>query len=311
MIPLVMMLVMGVLSCGFYLLSRGSSDAGPLDDNPSELKAAIRFGLMYAAVLFAGAVALLRYRQPDPSRIVAIAALVTVCSDPLVTMSPGFRLSFGAVAILLWFSRSQTSRRGVVLRVVQLATIQVLLLLGLLPLVGLSFRRIALGAPLTNLVAVPLFSVLTVPFALAGLILQGSLEAIGDICLATAAFSIGALEPVLASVSQADRLTVPLPQLGGAGLVFIALTPLLVMLPSGWPGRWVAWLGLFALMSYTPRSPGAAPRSASSARSASSSSRWRPNSVQPTGTWRSASRSYTRSRSGRASVSSCAASAPR
>src|SRR5690606_14232752 len=47
-----MMGLMALISAGMYFLHDRESTQVPVDENPSELRAAILFGLMYAAVLF-------------------------------------------------------------------------------------------------------------------------------------------------------------------------------------------------------------------------------------------------------------------
>jgi uncharacterized membrane protein (DUF4010 family) len=56
--PLLAMMVLMAAICGvMVVLGRGEVEPLPLDENPSELKAAMAFGLLYALVLFAAAAA--------------------------------------------------------------------------------------------------------------------------------------------------------------------------------------------------------------------------------------------------------------
>ena len=113
-----------------------------------------RAGLM----LVLASLYLLLRRRPDGVRIVCIACCTIALTDPLAIMSPGFVLSFTAVATLLWLSRRRNST---------LPAMQLSLLFGLLPLTVVFFDRISFAALPVNLVAVPLFSFVTVPLALA------------------------------------------------------------------------------------------------------------------------------------------------
>ena len=61
----------------------------------------------------------------------------------------------------------------------QLAAVQAYLLFGLMPLTVMNFSRVSFAAPAVNLIAVPLFSIVTVPFALAGVLLDGPAAAAG------------------------------------------------------------------------------------------------------------------------------------
>src|SRR5690606_7136121 len=147
---------------------------------------------MLMALLVLGA-ALLR-REQNGARVLAITCLAIVVTDPLAVHAPGFKLSFAAVAILLWYARQQRLRaahsgpawrrwRSSGHAAVELCTLQLALLLGLFPLTALLFGRVAWAAPLVNLVVVPLFNLVTVPAALLGLLLDGPFAPLGDALL--------------------------------------------------------------------------------------------------------------------------------
>ena len=219
---------------------------------------ALRATLMLAMI----AAVLLRRRYPRPLLILCAACLVIVILDPLATMAPGFKLSFAAVMLLLWLANRLTPLAAVpglrrpasALR--SLWTMQLILLLGLLPLTVLMFHRIAVVAPLMNLLAVPLFSFLTVPLVLIGVVLVGPLQPLGDGALHAAAASIELLEWLVGKsllLPYADMTTATIEQ--GAWL-YLLLPLMWVVAPPGWPGRYVAWLAALALTLYRPGGPG-------------------------------------------------------
>jgi len=123
-----------------------------------------------ALMLTIAAIAVLRRRNIEPAATVALAACLVFAINPITMMAPGFHLSFAAVLLLLSLAcirPTGSGRRGIVSsavqRIRQLFTVQVFLLFGLMPLTVLLFRRIALLALPVNLLAVPLFSFVTVP----------------------------------------------------------------------------------------------------------------------------------------------------
>lgn len=200
-------------------------------------------------------------RRPDSARIVAQVALVVFVMDPVSSMTPGFSLSFGAVAVLLWFARSY--RRPVsgayylaktVAAVGQLIAMQCVLLLGLMPLTVAIFQRVALVAPAVNFVTVPIFSVFIVPLTLLGMVLHSVWESAGRVLLRLSAASITGIEHVIAAFARLPLADI---SIAGAGISwFVVLLPVLwVVLPRGWPGRWIAALGVFALLLHEPRTP--------------------------------------------------------
>ncbi len=208
-------------------------------------------------LLFATA-ALFAAREPSPARILAAALVALIVVDPLATMAPGFRLSFAAVAVLIWYARRRpqpTARRMLLplTTLLSLGRMQLVLLAALLPLTVLLFSRVSLAAPAVNLVALPLFSVVTVPLALAGLLLDGPLSDIGDAALVVAAGSVAWLERLLHAVAAAPAASVSV-DVHGSALLLVWLPVLWALLPPGWPGRWLAWLGLATLFGW--RAPG-------------------------------------------------------
>jgi competence protein ComEC len=182
----------------------------------------------------------------------SVAVVLVAVTTPLATASAGFLLSFAAVALLL---RHACDARGLVpvSRVVAgpagLWRLQWLLFVGLMPLTIVLFERTAPAAPVVNLIAVPVFSLLTVPLALLGLALGGPLAMLGDPLLLLAAGSVDLIERILALPWPDGRLTV---RPGGiAALIVLLLLPWAI-LPRGWPGRALPLPVLLALVAWQP-----------------------------------------------------------
>jgi competence protein ComEC len=214
---------------------------------------------------FAAAAVLLR-RRLNPAALLAVPCLALFFLNPVAIHAPGFKLSFAAVAILLWslqshyrppslrdggrFNQPWVAKASGNLR--RLGKLQIALLTGLFPLTTLIFGRFSLIAPLMNLLILPLFNFITVPFCLLGMICQGPLQQLGDALLIVAYHSI---RQVLALVSFAVELpgvrTEILPPEGL--MILIAMLPVgYVMFPAGWPGRKLAWIAMVAVLLYRP-----------------------------------------------------------
>jgi len=197
-------------------------------------------------MLALGGATLLRKRQPDLPAIISAACIAIAISDPLSTMAPGFVLSFAAVAVLIWIAQRRKAR---------LTTLQLMLLFGLLPLTVIFFDRIVFAALPVNLVAVPLFSFVTVPLSLSGLLLDGPLQPLGDQAILLAARSIALLEIGLTLVASMHWAAITVPTLVATAWLTIFLPTAWLLLPPGWPGRYLAWLGIVAILLYVPRKP--------------------------------------------------------
>jgi len=197
-------------------------------------------------MLALAAPALIMRRRPDLPGVVCVAAAFIAMTDPLATMAPGFLLSFAAVALLLW----NAAARG------NLLAAQAALWFGLLPLTSMLFARVSFAAFAVNLVAVPLFSFVTVPLALLGFVCDGAMQFCGDAFLRLAAMSIAVLDAVLASAAALRWAAISLPTLHGMAALLVVLSCLWAVLPVGFPGRKLACIGVAGLLQLQPALPG-------------------------------------------------------
>ena len=202
-------------------------------------------------------------RQLSSDKILGASCLAVFASDPLAIHAPGFKLSFGAVAILLWIARQRggyvtggSSRAGRLLSGARsLLILQFTLLLGLFPMTVLVFGRISWLAPLVNLLVLPLFNMITVPAALLGLLLDGPLAIAGDGLLRLSWQSVRLTLSLIDTVSAWPHARVHTATPRGIMLFVVMLAALPAFLPSGFPGRKVAWIAAVATLLYRPPAP--------------------------------------------------------
>ena len=131
----------------------------------------------------------------------------------------------------------------------QLATVQAFLLFGLMPLTVMNFSRVSFAAPAVNLIAVPLFSIVTVPFALAGVLLDGPAAAAGDVALRIAGVGIEVLHWLVDAGLSFPHAAQTTSATGAVAGICMASVLAWVVLPRAWPGRHVTLLGALALVS--------------------------------------------------------------
>jgi len=204
------------------------------------------------------AISVLRRRQLRPTTVVAAACVVVAVSTPISSMAPGFMLSFAAVLVLIWLAQrlGSPSDRRLAARLAfgtrQLGVVQGVLLLGLLPLTVMIFDRVAFVAPVVNLIAVPVFSLVTVPFTLIGLLLDGRFQVLGDPALRIAAFSLEKLEMLIAMAAEFPGAGHTMSAVTGMAWLLLFLPVLWVILPPGWPGRRLALIAVIALVLHKP-----------------------------------------------------------
>ncbi|MFC3283629.1 DNA internalization-related competence protein ComEC/Rec2 [Litchfieldella rifensis] len=125
-----------------------------------------------------------------------LALALVVASDPLSVWRPGLWLSFVAVALLILIWQRRGRPRGVYGWCWALVRTQLLLAPLMAAAVILAFARVAPVAPLVNLVAVPLVSMLMVPLGLLGWLLVG-IPPLAQGCWGLFAWLAGGLEALL------------------------------------------------------------------------------------------------------------------
>lgn len=209
-------------------------------------------------MLLVAALAIVRRRQVDASAAVAVAATLVFVTDPITTLTPGFHLSFAAVVLLLWLARHKLVFKGrwqVASTPSRLFVMQVFLLFGLAPLTAIIFQRLSVVATPVNLVAVPVFSFVTVPLTLGGLVIGNVSEPAALYPLRLAAHSIDLLEAYIARMAEMPFADATLAQIDGYALLIVFVPLAWVLLPRGWPGRRIAILGIVAVMLWKPTAP--------------------------------------------------------
>lgn len=186
--------------------------------------------VMVAAGLFA----LVAMRHIAVSRILALAAIVVVLWAPVSVITPGFWLSFGAVAWLIYLGRVATRRRVLGFIVLQLG-----LVAGLAPLSAWFFGQASLIAPLVNAVLIPA-AVVFVPILLLATIAALLLPAVGGPALAAIAAALNWAWPGLATLANWPWASIHPGVHGMMALVLALVGVALVAMPRGLPGRWLA-----------------------------------------------------------------------
>jgi len=200
------------------------------------------------------ALALWLGRLSSITHVLCLALGVVVVLDPWAVLWPGFWLSFGAVAVILFGGHGRIAVRetGVRANLQSAGRTQWSVTLGLVPLTMLLFGQVSLVSPLANAVAIPLVSFIVTPLALLGSLvpdpLCGWLLTAAHAAVAGLAVVLGHLSVLPAAVWRA-----PAPQ---AWVFLLALGGTLWMLmPRGWPHRWAGLAAWLPLLLQAPEHP--------------------------------------------------------
>ncbi|WP_444633730.1 DNA internalization-related competence protein ComEC/Rec2 [Cupriavidus oxalaticus] len=138
--------------------------------------------LRTVAMLCVAALAVWSGRAPPASVVLACAALAALLLDPWAVMSPGFWLSFGAVAVIFYAARSghgapETRWQRMCATLAAAARTQWAVTAGLVPLTLLLFQQVSVVSPLANAIAIPVVSLLVTPLSLAAAAVPATLAA--------------------------------------------------------------------------------------------------------------------------------------
>lgn len=198
-------------------------------------------------MVVAGLFAVASMRRIEPSRVLALAAIVVIIWSPSAVIAPGFWLSFGAVGWLIYLGRSlhRAGWRAFV-------ALQLGLVAGLMPFTLWFFGQASLVAPLVNALLIPA-AVIVVPVLLLSVMLTLVAPAAGGPLLWAVTKALGWGWPLLAWVADLPLVSISRALPGVAALALALLAVVIMVMPRGLPGRWLAMvLFLPALIGWQP-----------------------------------------------------------
>jgi len=197
------------------------------------------------------AAALWLNRNFSSGQILAIALLGVLLPDPWAVMSAGFWLSFGAVALILYVTAHRIGRSHWLL---EYANVQWAMLIGLTPLLLGLFQQASLVSPIANAIAIPLVSLVIVPLALLGAALPLWLSHEGAPLWLAHLVMDGVMRFLewLNALPQAVWTQHAPPAWSVAAAMLGALW---ILLPRGFPARWLGFLLLLPLFLNAPEPP--------------------------------------------------------
>jgi len=185
-------------------------------------------------------------RHISASLVLCWALFVVTVIDPWAVLSPGFWLSFGAVAIMMFAGSGRLARPHWLREAMQT---QWAVTLGLAPLLLAMFQQVSVISPLANAFAIPLISLVVVPLTLLGAIVPvDTILLIAHQVMAWCMVALQWMSHAPSAVWQQHAppgWTIPLAMLG----VFWML------LPRGIPARWLGVIPCFPMFLLPPDRP--------------------------------------------------------
>jgi competence protein ComEC len=187
------------------------------------------------------ALALIAGRNMAISHALAIALLVVVIVDPWAVIAPGFWLSFGAVALIACITVARLKPLSAFKTAVHT---QWAITLGLLPLLIVMFGQTSIISPVANAFAIPVISLLVVPLSILG----GFIPV--DFILHAAYFVLEICMQGLVFLSNLPTWQQAAPPIWA--LLLAILGVVWILLPRGFPQRWLGVVLLLPLFCVSP-----------------------------------------------------------
>jgi len=180
------------------------------------------------------------------ARVLGIALVAVTLLDPWAVLSAGFWLSFGAVALIFFVGQGRLRPSH---WLGEWGRVQWAVTVGLTPLLLALFGQVSLVSPLANAIAIPLVSFVITPLALLGILFPVALPLeLGHWIVEWLMAFLHALDALPLAVWRQHAppsWSVPFAVLGIAW----------ILLPRGFPARWIGAFLLLPLFFVEPPRP--------------------------------------------------------
>jgi competence protein ComEC len=192
------------------------------------------------------AVALWSGRITSASVVLSAALFIVLLIDPWAVLAPGFWLSFGAVGLILFVTAGRLAQSH---WFVTWARVQWTITLGLIPLLLAMFQQISLVSPLANAIAIPVVSLAVVPLTLIGVAMPfNAVLHLAHLVMSVCGAMLDWMSALPVSVWQQHAPPM--------WTVVVAMVGILwMLLPRGFPARWIGAIALLPVFLVLPLLP--------------------------------------------------------
>jgi competence protein ComEC len=180
------------------------------------------------------------------ARVLGIALVAVTLLDPWAVLSAGFWLSFGAVALIFYVGQGRLRPSH---WLAEWGRVQWAVTVGLTPLLLALFGQVSLVSPLANAIAIPVVSFVITPLALLGILFPVALPL---------EFGHWIVEWLMAFLHALDMLPLAVWRQHAPpawSVPFAVLGIAWILLPRGFPARWIGAFLLLPLFLVEPPRP--------------------------------------------------------
>ncbi len=181
--------------------------------------------------------AIILQRNSRPFNTLAVALFAVLLWDPSAVLAAGFWLSFIAVSLIVYAVSGRLGKLGHAWAAIKLHWVTSL---GLSPLLVLFFQQVSVIAPLANLVAVPVISLLVVPLSLSAIMLMFVAPMLADKLFYLISHLVQGLGWLLTHLAEMPMASITHAPPSPWALLFALPGVLLLLAPAGMPSRWLS-----------------------------------------------------------------------
>jgi len=172
----------------------------------------------------------------------AFAMLVVLIYDPFSVLDVGFWFSFSAVAVLMFTFAGRNNKDC---KLCVFIKAQIVILIGLMPLMAIIFQKINLLTPVANLLVLPLASFFLIPLMFASFIINLFSEKMSNFLFNIVEMIANTLFKILDYLQNFNFLTFPIQKINFSILLALFLLMIILLLPKLF--RWKV-VALFLLL---------------------------------------------------------------
>lgn len=171
----------------------------------------------------------------------AIALFLVLVISPFAVMNPGFWLSYFAVGIIMYFSKTSRKKTNkLTTTLYNWSLIQLVIGIGLIPFVLLFFSESSIISPIANFIVVPVFSFIIVPVVFIAGCLLFIWPFMSEILFTIIVFILDKVWIFLEYLSAIGYSTFQINYLTIPAFLFSCLGIILLFLPKKFPGKSLA-----------------------------------------------------------------------
>ncbi|MDD5580742.1 MAG: DNA internalization-related competence protein ComEC/Rec2 [Methylobacter sp.] len=196
--------------------------------------------------------AIIRQRNTRPFNILAVALFAVLLFDPLAVLSAGFWLSFFAVSLIIYAIAGRLGNPGYFWEAIKINWVTSI---GLSPLLLLFFQQVSLIAPVANLCAVPVISLLVVPLSLLSVMIMFISPILAGKLLFWVDQALQGLWWLLVQLAAIPQSTIIHTQPSYWALFFALPGILILLAPRGIPARWLGLIMFLPLVFTDAKKP--------------------------------------------------------